>query len=109
MGESPFETAPFGMEYPNAKSAGPRYGSRSGGEGGAHVACELLQERVGLLLDHGLTELTDLAEDGEVGLDVQARPPLHASQGETELRPDPSSHAAIVGLGAHARPPRIPV
>src|SRR5262245_62524313 len=92
-------TSPFGMDYPIAKSSTARYGSRSGGDGGAQVTREFLQERVGLLLDHRLTEFTDLAEDGEVGLDVQARSPLGPGQGQTEVRPQSSPHPPTIRLG----------
>src|SRR5437899_12170230 len=77
----------------------------SGGERGLEVSGELRKERVGLLLDDRLTELSDLAEDGEVGLDVQACPTLGRGQCEAHARADPSASPTVVGLAPHARPP----
>ena len=53
-------------------------------EHGAKVSSKLLEERVGFLPDDGLTELSDLAEDGEVGVHVDARPRLGGRQREDQ-------------------------
>src|SRR6266850_1791551 len=74
-------------------------------ERSAQISRELLEERVGLLLDDGLTELADAAEDGEVGLDAQARAALARREGEAHARADPAAHPTVVGLGPHASSP----
>src|SRR2546426_12240879 len=81
----------------------------SGGERGLEVSGELRKERVGLLLDDRLTELSDLAEDGEIGLDPNARAALGWSERETQSGADPSAQAPVVGLGSHSRPPEISI
>jgi hypothetical protein len=45
---------------------------RSRAERGPEAPGEFFEERVRFLLDHRLTELADLAEAGDVGLDAQA-------------------------------------
>src|SRR3989442_429397 len=75
----------------NGSMASPPLHATSGDERRLEVSGELCEERVGLLLDDGLTELSDLAEHGEVGLDLQARPPLARSQREAHAGSDPSA------------------
>src|SRR5262245_5933901 len=78
-------------------------------ERGAEVPREFRQERVGLLPDDGLTELPDLAEHGEVGVDLHARTDLDRHQREMEAGADPSTQPPVVRLGAHSRSPSAPV
>src|SRR6267378_3204146 len=61
------------------------------GERGLEVSGEFCEDRVGLLLDDGLAELSDLAEHGEVGVDLQTRAPLARSQHEAHAGSDPSA------------------
>src|SRR5437870_4769677 len=77
----------------------------SGAEGGLDVSGELGEDRVGLLLDDGLTELADLAEDGEVGLDLQARPTIARRQRKAHPCSNPAAQSLVAGFGAHARTP----
>src|SRR5262249_18256534 len=73
------------------------------------VSGEFREERVGLFPDDGLTELPDPAENGEVGIDGEVGPGIVRHQPEAQSRSDPAAEATIIGLGPHARPPRVPV
>src|SRR2546422_7129767 len=84
-------TRPRKRTRTNGSMASPPLHATSGGERRLEVSGELCEERVGLLLDDGLTELSDLAEHGEVGLDLQTRPPLARSQREAHAGSDPSA------------------
>src|SRR5262245_2311888 len=78
-------------------------------EGGPEVSRELLEERIRFLPDDGLTELADLAEDGEVGVDLDPRADLGRRQCQAHARADASTQSPVGGLGPHARPPRLAV
>src|SRR5258705_4475111 len=95
--------------WPWSGAAPSRSSASSGGERGPDVADELLEEPVGFLPDDGLTDLSDLAEHGEIGLHAQTRSVLGRSQREVHPGANPSAHPPVVGLGAHARLPRVPV
>src|SRR5262249_18228946 len=55
------------------------------------------------------TELADLAEDGEVGVDLDPRADLGRRQRQAHARADASTQSPVGGLGPHARPPRLAV